>query len=211
MTTRNHQPRRSSRPTTGPVAHHRPDDDGPDRRHLRRRLLGLDPAYTALTHAAHRLLGAVIGLLGGPWLIAGVVAGLVVRRPGAAFFAEILAAAVSAHHRQRVGLGDRAALRLPPRPRRRDRAGDLPVPPLHLAGRDARRRLGSVPSSSSTSGTPTGRACRRRGSSPTSAASCCPARVVAGVGGWLLVRALAATGAIDALPAGREAAERHRT
>jgi energy-coupling factor transport system substrate-specific component len=30
--------------------------------------------------------------------------------------------------------------------------------------------------------------------------------VVAGVGGWALTRALAATGAIDALPAGQEAA-----
>ena len=33
--------------------------------------------------------------------------------------------------------------------------------------------------------------------------------IPAGVGGWFLVRALAATGAIDALPAGREAARDH--
>ena len=35
--------------------------------------------------------------------------------------------------------------------------------------------------------------------------------VVAGLGGWALTRALAATGAIDALPAGREAADRAAT
>jgi energy-coupling factor transport system substrate-specific component len=33
--------------------------------------------------------------------------------------------------------------------------------------------------------------------------------VVAGVGGWALTQALARSGAIDALPAGREAAESH--
>jgi len=32
--------------------------------------------------------------------------------------------------------------------------------------------------------------------------------IVAGLGGWALTRALAVTGAIDALPAGREAADR---
>ena len=35
------------------------------------------------------------GLLAGPWLIAGVVGGLIVRKPGAAFATEFLAAAVS--------------------------------------------------------------------------------------------------------------------
>lgn len=46
-------------------------------------------------------LGAVVafkpaaGLLGGMWLIAGVVGGLIVRRPGAAFATELIAAMVS--------------------------------------------------------------------------------------------------------------------
>ena len=58
---------------------------------------GWSSAYTALVHAARQLHSArAVGLLGGPWLIAGVVAGLVVRRPGAALFAEMLAAAVAA-------------------------------------------------------------------------------------------------------------------
>jgi energy-coupling factor transport system substrate-specific component len=57
---------------------------------------GWSTAYTTLSTPFTGFLGPFIGLLGGPWLIAGVVAGLVVRRPGAAFFAEVLAAAVSA-------------------------------------------------------------------------------------------------------------------
>lgn len=36
------------------------------------------------------------GLLVGPWLVAGVVGGLIIRRPGAALVTEIIAAAVSA-------------------------------------------------------------------------------------------------------------------
>lgn len=36
------------------------------------------------------------GLLGGPWLLAGVVGGLIVRRPGAALTTEVVAAIVSA-------------------------------------------------------------------------------------------------------------------
>ncbi len=41
-------------------------------------------------------LAPFVSLLGGPWLLAGVLGGLIVRRPGAALFAEVLAAAVSA-------------------------------------------------------------------------------------------------------------------
>ena len=37
-----------------------------------------------------------VGLLAGPWLLAGVVAGLIIRRPGAALGTEVAAAAVSA-------------------------------------------------------------------------------------------------------------------
>jgi energy-coupling factor transport system substrate-specific component len=42
------------------------------------------------------LLPPLTALLAGPWLLAGVVAGLVVRRPGAALLAEMVAASVSA-------------------------------------------------------------------------------------------------------------------
>ncbi|MGH3508337.1 MAG: ECF transporter S component, partial [Nocardioidaceae bacterium] len=54
---------------------------------------GWSSAYTALDLGG--ILGPAKGLFGGPWLIAGVVGGLVVRRPGAALTAEFLAAAVS--------------------------------------------------------------------------------------------------------------------
>jgi energy-coupling factor transport system substrate-specific component len=46
----------------------------------------LSPAFTAVPAAG--------GLLAGPWLLAGVVGGLVVRRPGAALLAELVAANV---------------------------------------------------------------------------------------------------------------------
>ena len=42
------------------------------------------------------LLPGLQGLLAGPWLIAGVLAGLIVRKPGAALFAEVVAASISA-------------------------------------------------------------------------------------------------------------------
>src|SRR4051794_23415936 len=57
---------------------------------------GWSSAYTALSSPVSGFLGSSIGLLGGPWLIAGVVGGFVVRKPGAALFAELLAAAVEA-------------------------------------------------------------------------------------------------------------------
>jgi energy-coupling factor transport system substrate-specific component len=48
----------------------------------------VDPAFTAFPPAA----GVLVGL----WLAAGVVGGLVIRKPGAAFFVEAVAALVSA-------------------------------------------------------------------------------------------------------------------
>jgi energy-coupling factor transport system substrate-specific component len=49
--------------------------------------------YTVIEPAL-RAFPPASGLLGGPWLLAGVVAALVVRRPGAALLAELLAANV---------------------------------------------------------------------------------------------------------------------
>ncbi|MGI8614603.1 MAG: ECF transporter S component [Nocardioidaceae bacterium] len=50
-------------------------------------------AYTGLDLVA-KAYAPLSGLLGGPWLLAGVVAGLVVRKPGAALLAEFVAANV---------------------------------------------------------------------------------------------------------------------
>ena len=148
--------------------------------------------------------GSAVGLLGGPWLIAGVVGGLVVRRPGAAIYSELVAAAVEAligNHwgwttlisGALQGLGVEVALAI-----FLFRRFSWPVAALggalaalfeflyewnqYWADTTASFKLGYV------------------------LFFMLSGAVVAGIGGWALVRALAATGAIDALPAGQEAA-----
>lgn len=56
---------------------------------------------TAVSAAFPPLAGLVVG----PWFLAGVVGGLVVRRPGAAFLAEVLAAVVSMLPGTKWGVG----------------------------------------------------------------------------------------------------------
>jgi len=51
------------------------------------------PAWTPLS-AGLAFTPGLEGLLNGPWLFAGVVGGLVIRKPGAAIFVELLAAVV---------------------------------------------------------------------------------------------------------------------
>lgn len=52
--------------------------------------------YVAPSTALDALFPPLSALLAGPWLLAGVVAGLLIRRPGAALLAEMVAASVSA-------------------------------------------------------------------------------------------------------------------
>lgn len=52
-------------------------------------------AYAGLSGLAVFSYPPSVGLLGGPWLMAGIVGGLIIRRPGAALVTEIAAAAVS--------------------------------------------------------------------------------------------------------------------
>ncbi len=168
---------------------------------------GWSSGYTAIDTAAPAL-GAAKGLLGGPWLIAGVVGGFVVRRPGAALVAETLAAAVSGI----IGTQWGATVLL---------SGLLQGLGVELALAFFLFRsyrvwvavLGGVLAAAFETlyewdaywvGMTTGWKLIYLGCFALSGA------VVAGVGGWLLTRALAASGAIDALPAGREAAD-HRT
>ncbi|MBA2699089.1 MAG: ECF transporter S component [Nocardioidaceae bacterium] len=165
---------------------------------------GWSSGYTAIETAAP-VIGAAKGLLGGPWLIAGVVGGLVVRRPGAALVAETLAAAVSGM----IGTQWGATVLL---------SGVLQGLGVELAlafflFRSYRvwvAMLGGVLAAAFEmlyewdaywSGMTTGWKLTYLGCFALSGA------VVAGVGGWALTRALAASGAIDALPAGREAAD----
>ncbi len=51
-------------------------------------------AYEAPSTALTAVFPPLVGVTGAPWLMAGVVGGLIIRRPGAAFFAEFLAAVV---------------------------------------------------------------------------------------------------------------------
>jgi energy-coupling factor transport system substrate-specific component len=53
-------------------------------------------AYEAPSTALTAIFPPLVGITGAPWLMAGVVGGLIIRRPGAAFFAELIAAVVEA-------------------------------------------------------------------------------------------------------------------
>jgi energy-coupling factor transport system permease protein len=53
-------------------------------------------AYQAPGNALAAVFPPLQGIVGAPWLMAGVVGGLVVRRPGAALFCELIAAVVEA-------------------------------------------------------------------------------------------------------------------
>lgn len=165
---------------------------------------GWSTAYTALSTPVSNLIGPLIGLLGGPWLIAGVVSGLVIRRPGAALFAELLASAVEALVGNQwgwatlisgglQGLGVEVALGIFVFRR-------FGWPVAALGGAFAAIFEFAYEWDAYWQGTTLGFRLGYVGFFALSGA------VVAGVGGWLLTRALAASGSIDALPAGRESA-----
>lgn len=149
------------------------------------------------------------GLLAGPWLLAGVVGGLVVRKPGAAVACELIAANVEYLLGNEWGASTMVSGLL-------QGLGVEIVLALFLY-----RRFGLVVAALGAA-----------------LAGCIEAvyewyayvaywdygyrlaylvmfavsgAVVAGIGGWALVRALARTGALDAFPAGREYHERNAT
>jgi energy-coupling factor transport system substrate-specific component len=165
---------------------------------------GWDAAYSPLTSVLGSALGPSIGLLGGPWLIAGVVSALVVRRPGAALFAELLAASVEALlgnawgwstliSGSLQGLGVELAVGIFVLRR-------FSWPVAAFAGAMAAVFEFGYEWHAYWAQNTVGFRLAYLGCFALSGA------VVAGVGGWLLTRALAASGAIDALPAGRESA-----
>jgi energy-coupling factor transport system permease protein len=169
---------------------------------------GWSAAYAVLSSPLSSLLGPAVGLLGGPWLLAGVVSGLVVRRPGAALFGELLAATVEALLGNEwgwstlisgslQGLGVEAVLAV-----FMFRRFGWPV--AAAGGAVAAVFEFGYEWHAYWEGLGLGWKLSYLGFFALSGA------VVAGVGGWLLTRALAATGAIDALPAGGEAAGRSR-
>lgn len=168
---------------------------------------GWDAVYNGLG-AAVTAMGPVQGLLGGPWLLAGVVAGLLVRRPGAALFGELVAASVEALFPgntwgwttlisgglQGVGVEVALAVFLYRR---------FGWAVAALSGALAAVGEMTYEWSEYWQGYTLDWKLAYLGAFMVSGA------VVAGLGGWALTRALAATGAIDALPPGREAAARH--
>lgn len=169
---------------------------------------GWSTAYSSvLSNVLSGTTGPLIGLLGGPWLIAGVVGGLVVRRPGAALFAELLAAAVEALLGNEwgwatlisgclQGLGVEVALAL-----FLFRWFGWPV--AMLGGALAAGLEFLYEWHAYWQGTTAGFKLGYLGFFVISGA------VVAGLGGWAITRALAASGAVDSLPAGRAAARDH--
>jgi energy-coupling factor transport system substrate-specific component len=165
-------------------------------------------AYTGI-EVAFNAYPPAKGLLSGPWLLAGVVAGLVVRKPGAAVLAELVAAMVSyliggnqwgasvmySGLLQGLGVEIVFALFL----YRRFGIGVAALGAAlaavmetvyewnqYYSGWDITHKLAYL------------------GCFVVSGV------VVAGVGGWLLVRALARTGALDGFAAGREHHDEHR-
>ncbi|HWU47368.1 MAG TPA: ECF transporter S component [Humibacter sp.] len=57
---------------------------------------GWDQASTPVGAPIQAALPGLQGIINGPWLFAGVLGGLIVRKPGAALYAELVAATVSA-------------------------------------------------------------------------------------------------------------------
>jgi energy-coupling factor transport system permease protein len=144
------------------------------------------------------------GLLGGPWLLAGVLGALIIRRPGAALFAEMLAATVSALIGTEwgwlvlvsgllQGLGVEIAVALLAYRR-------FGVLVAVLGGGLAGLIAGVYEVFYYYSGVDSQWQLLYTASFAVSGA------LVAGLGGWALTRALARTGALGSLPPGQEAA-----
>lgn len=152
------------------------------------------------------LLPGLQGLLAGPWLIAGVLGGLIIRKPGAALYTELLAAVISALVGNQwgpltivsgfvQGLGAEliflvflyAAWRLPV---------------AILAGAGAGLACGINDRILWYPGADT------LFTSVYIASTTVSGAVVAGLGAWLITRALARTGALSRFAAGREATAR---
>ncbi|CAN5408808.1 ECF transporter S component [soil metagenome] len=145
------------------------------------------------------------GLLGGPWLIAGVVGGVIIRKPGAALATEMIAAAVSAlvpggtqwgmsvlvsGFWQGLGAELIIAIFLYKR---------YGIPVAILAGALAGAFESVYEWGSYYSDWDLGYRLAHLGFFMLSGA------VIAGAGGWLLTQALARAGALDAFGPGREA------
>lgn len=152
------------------------------------------------------LLPGLQGLVAGPWLIAGVLGGLIIRKPGAAIYTEVVAAALSMLLGAKwasltlvsglvQGLGAELVFLL-----FLYAAWRLPV--AMLAGAVAGLACGINDSILWYAGADTLFTTVYIASTTVSGA------VIAGIGAWLIARGLAATGALNRFAAGREVTAR---
>lgn len=162
-----------------------------------------DQAWNGISTLALFATPPALGLLVGPWLIAGVIGGLVVRKPGAALAAEFIAATVEMLIGNQWGTGTLISGLL-------QGLGVEVVLALLLY-----KRFGVVVAAVGGALAGAFEVALYEWHSYYSAwtwnyklaylgLTMLSGAVLAGVVGWLLVRALAATGALDAFGAGRE-------
>ncbi|WP_300590749.1 ECF transporter S component [Microbacterium sp.] len=169
--------------------------------------LAWNVGYVGPSTLLEPLLPGLQGLLDGPWLFAGVLGALVIRKPGAAIYTELLAAVVSALVGNQwggfltleagfvQGLGAEIIFLI-----FAYRVWTLPV--AILAGAGAALAGGINNLILWYAGADVTFTIVNHNSTDISGAG------IAGHLSWLLVRALAATGALDAFPAGREVRQR---
>lgn len=166
-------------------------------------LLGMNTAWTPLTTPIGRAYPPLPALLNGVWILPGVLAGLVVRKPGAALFGETVAAAIEAltgglwgftslYYGIVEGLGVEIVFAL----LLYRRFG--PVAAM-LAGAGGGLALSALDLTFYVTDYPAGQKVAYVVLSVLSSA------VIAGLGGWALTRGLAATGALAPLASGRTA------
>lgn len=153
------------------------------------------------------LLPGVQGLLAGPWLIAGVLGGLIIRKPGAAIYTETVAAVISALVGNQwggpptivsglvQGLGAELVFLV-------FLYGVWRLPVAMLAGAGAGLACGVNDRILWYPGADTLFTTVYIASTTISGA------VIAGLGAWLITRAVARTGALSRFAAGREAGVR---
>ncbi|WP_194420737.1 ECF transporter S component [Microbacterium abyssi] len=162
--------------------------------------------YEAPSTLLKPLLPGVQGLLAGPWLIAGVLGGLIIRKPGAALYTELVAAVISALIGNQwgpltiasglvQGLGAELIFLI-------FLYGVWRLPVAILAGAGAGLACGI-----------NDRILWYPGAdllftSVYIASTTVSGAVIAGLGGWLIARGLAATGALNRFASGRAATAR---
>jgi energy-coupling factor transport system substrate-specific component len=165
---------------------------------------GWDQAYSVLSPAFNGFPPSS-GLVGGVWLLAGVVCGLVVRRPGAAVFGELVAASVELTLGNSWGATTFVSGLI-------EGLGVELILAVFLY-----RRFGPVVAAIAGAAAAAAEAVFEWSvyysdysfgwKLAYAAIFAVSGVVVAGVGGWLLTRALARTGALNAFPPGQEVHE----